>query len=236
MTPTRECIERARLGIRGAEPFSAEMGASSAAPRRDSVSFTRVGARSTNSVGSADGTLPAYYRATMSKRLDYDATTTATLLVLEADAAFPLVAANYGNPANTAIVVQQPGESPQSLRRRIAYEGRELELMGTKPETVVLVVNGRNRALGQHRRQIARALIDQLGSANGTLILVANGASPSLRQELMTLVGTLIEEDGVKHSIAIDFAAQRMAALRSAHAPLLSRAPRPVQADCAVAC
>ena len=165
-----------------------------------------------------------------------DPNPTATLLVLEADAAFPLAPAGYRSPCNTAIIVQQCGESPMNLKRRIRHEATELELMGAKPETAVLIVNGRNRSWSPHRRQIARALINQLGSAEGTLIFVADRASHELRQELMMLVGTLIEEDGVKHSIAIDFDAQRMAELRSAPAPMLTRASRAREANCAVAC
>jgi hypothetical protein len=165
-----------------------------------------------------------------------DPNPTATLLVLEADAAFPLAGARYRDPSNTAIIVQQHGEPPMSLKRRIAREARELELMEAKPETAVLIVNGRNRTEGRYRKQIARALIDQLGSVEGILIVVADRASHELRAELMTLVGTLIEEDGVKHSIAIDFDTKRMAELRSGRAPLLTRASRTREAECAVAC
>jgi hypothetical protein len=108
--------------------------------------------------------------------------------------------------------------------------------MGAKPETVVLIVSHRGRPASPDRRRIARALIEQLDSIDGTLILVADRAGPELRQDLMTLVGTLIEEDGVKHSIAMDFDATRMAELRATHAPMLNSASRTREADCAVAC
>ena len=172
--------------------------------------------------------------ATMSPRLDCPPTS--SLLVLEPDAVFPFEAIGYRGSSDTAILVQQRGETPPQLARRIRREARELALSGSRLTTVLLIVGQREQAPGNGRRTIARVLIEQLSDAEGTLVLVADRAGPELRHDLMTLVGELIEHDGIKQSIAADFETKHMAQLRATGAPLLARPAAIAEGACAQAC
>lgn len=141
--------------------------------------------------------------------------TPVSLLVLESGAAFPLEATGYRRAPDTAIVVQQRGESEASLRGRIRRAARQLLVDGVRIAMVGLVVDQSSGQNHPERHGTALALIDELPDTDA-LLLIADGARRPLRQELMGLVGTLIERDHVKQSVAIDFDALPMAELRAA--------------------
>lgn len=149
---------------------------------------------------------------------------TASLLVLESGATFPFEATGYRGALDTAVVVQQHGESQASFEGRIRRTARQLAQAGVPLATVALVVDQHSGHDHPERHDTVLALIEQLRHDDGTeLLLVADGAKRPLRHELMTLVGTLIERDGVKYPIAIDFDARHMAELRAARAPTMVR-------------
>jgi hypothetical protein len=148
-------------------------------------------------------------------------------LVLEQGATFPFEVARYRGGSDTAIIVQQHGESPGSLTRRIRHSAKELQRSGVTLETVALIVSP--HAMQTQRRSTVLALAEHL-DAHRTLVLVADRGAPSLQHELISLVGTLIEQDHIKQSIAVDFDAARMAEPRGEAAPLLER-PEPITAQ-----
>lgn len=142
-----------------------------------------------------------------------------SLLVLESGATFPFEAAGYRRAVDTAIVVQQHGESKASLKGRIRRAARQLLLAGVSLTTVALVVDQNSDQRHPERYDTALALLEQLPANDAQLLLIADGARRPLRQDLMTLVGTLIERDHVKHSVAIDFDARTVAEPTAADTP-----------------
>lgn len=142
----------------------------------------------------------------------------ATLLVVESGARPSFQATRYSGALDTAVVVQQPGESTASLHGRIRRAAWLFERTGTPLTTVALLVNPAGHHERAERRSTALALLELLPPDDSQLLLVADSASPSLRGELMALVGALIERDGVRHPIAVEFDARHVAPLRAAAA------------------
>ncbi len=163
---------------------------------------------------------------------------TASLLVLETGATFPFEATGYRGTSDTAILVQQRGESVTSLSHRIHHAAAELRQSGVRLETVAFIVAAQGSAPPNPRRQTVLALLDVLDDGQ-SLLLVGDHASPGLQHELISLVGRLFEEDNVRQSIAIDFDATKMAKLRAARIPLLTRSRQSSESSepcCAEAC
>lgn len=150
-----------------------------------------------------------------------------SLLVLESGATFPFEATGYRSALDTAIVVQQRGESQASLEGRIRRTARQLALAGAPLATGALVVDQHSGHDHPERRRVALAIVEQLARSGTQLLLIADGAKRPLRHELIALVGTLIEQDGVKQPIAVDFDACHMAELRAARAPTTVRQASP---------
>jgi uncharacterized protein (DUF2249 family) len=149
--------------------------------------------------------------------------TAASLLVLESGATFPFEATGYRGALDTAIVVQQRGESQASFEGRIRRTARQFAQAGVPLTTVALVVDQHRNQDHPERHSTALALAEQLRGGDAQLLLIADGAKRPLRHQLIALVGTLIEQDGVQQAIAIDFDARHMAELRAARAPTTVR-------------
>ncbi|HEY6728271.1 MAG TPA: hypothetical protein VI197_29880 [Polyangiaceae bacterium] len=128
----------------------------------------------------------------------------------------PLRATGYPGTLDTAIIVQQPGESEASLHARIRRAAWLFGRAGIPIANVALVLNRHSSHGGRH--STALALLELLPPDDAQLRLIADGGCRALRHELWDLAGTLIERDGVKHPIAIDFDASHLAELMTADA------------------
>jgi hypothetical protein len=142
-----------------------------------------------------------------------------SLLVLESGATFPFEATGYRRAPDTAILIQQPGESETRLADRIRRAARQLRLAGVPIATVALVVDQNSGQSHPERHRTALALLEQLSADDARLLLIAEGARRPLRHELIALAGTLIERDHVTRPIAIEFNALHIAELGITTAP-----------------